>query len=274
MKVMGVLLSLCLLHGCGAGDGTGLDQNGQPLDPNIGIPVPQPPTDPNAVQPTLASIQDKVLTPNCTQCHSGSGAPLGLRMDDLATSIANLIDIDSVTNPLIKRVSPNQPDQCFFYLKIIGDPQAGNQMTLGQTPLSTEVQAVIRAWIENGAPIDDSQLVIGKNSLSFNRNTLTLAIQFSQPIEQDSLQANDVQLTAQNKGSQWDLNDANKQIQWLAPNRLSIQLSRFDPQIESVDISFNQNHLSSVTSTSGNWLDGDKDGIPGGEVRYEYAFKK
>ena len=99
-----------------------------------------------------------------------------------------------------------------------------------------------------------------------------MAIQFSQAIEQGSLQAVDVRLIAQNKGSQWDLNDVNTQLQWLTPMSLSIQISRFDPQIESVDIRFNQNPLSSVTSTSGNWLDGDKDGIPGGEVHYEYAF--
>jgi hypothetical protein len=273
MKVVALLLSLWVLTGCKAGDGSNLDENGQPFDPDSQPPVTQPSPEPDAIQPTLTSIQDKVLTPICTQCHIGGGAPLGLQMDDLDTSIANLINVDSVTNPLFKRVSPNQPDQSFFYLKIIGDPQAGNQMPLGQTPLSTEVQSVIKTWIENGAPIDDSQLVIGQNSLIFAKDTLTLSVQFSQPIEQASLRIEDVQLTAKTEDSQWIPSDATKQIKWLAPNRLSIQLSQFDPQIESIDISLNQNQLSSVISTSGNLLDGDKDGIPGGEVHYEYTFK-
>lgn len=273
MKVIALLLSLWVLHGCKAGDGANLDENGQPLDPETQPPVTQPPTEQDAIQPTLTSIQDKVLTPICTQCHIGGGAPLGLQMDDLQTSIANLIDVDSATNPQFKRVSPNQPDQSFFYLKIIGDPQAGNQMPLGQTALSSEVQSVIRTWIENGAPIDDSQLVVGQNSLSFAKDTLTLSVQFSQPIEQASLRIEDVQLTAKTENSQWDLSDATKQIKWLAPNRLSIEVSHFDPQIESIDIGLNQNQLSSVMSTSGNLLDGDEDGIPGGEIHYEYAFK-
>lgn len=273
MKVIALLLSLWVLNGCKAGDGSNLDENGQPLDPDSQPPVTQPPSEPDAIQPTLTSIQEKVLTPICTQCHIGGGAPLGLRMDDLATSIANLIDVDSATNPQFKRVSPNQPDQSFFYLKIIGDPQAGNQMPLAQTPLSSEIQAVIRTWIENGAPIDDSQLVIGQNNLSFAKDTLTLSVQFSQPIQQSSLRAEDLQLTAKANESQWNLSEVTKRVEWLTPNRLLIQLSEFDSQIESIDISLNQNQISSVMSTSGNLLDGDKDGIPGGEVHYEYAFK-
>jgi hypothetical protein len=273
MKVIALLLSLWVLSGCKAGEGSNLDENGQPLDPNTQPPVTQPPEEPDTIQPTLTSIQDKVLTPICTQCHIGGGAPLGLQMDDLATSIANLIDVDSATNPQFKRVSPNQPDQSFFYLKIIGDPQAGNQMPLAQTPLSSEVQAVIRTWIENGAPIDDSQLVVGQNTLSFAKDTLTLAVQFSQPIEQSSLSIEDIHLTAKTENSEWDASEVTTQIEWLTPNRLSIQFKQFDPQIKSINISLNQNQLSSVISTSGNLLDGDKDGIPGGEVHYEYTFK-
>ena len=268
MKVIVFLLSLWVLQGCGGGDGTNLDENGQPLDPND-----QTPSEPDTIQPTLTSIQDNVLTPFCTECHFGSSAPRGLQFDDLATTIANLIDVDSSANPQFKLVSPNQPEQSYFYLKIIGDPQAGNQMPLGQAPLSSEIQAVIKTWIENGAPIDDSQLVVGQNSLSFKQQTLTLTVQFSQPIEQQSLRAEDIQLTAKSQGRQWDLNNVNKQLDWLAPNRLSIQLTQFDSQIEAIDIGFNQNHLSSVVSTTGNLLDGDKDGIPGGEIHYEYTFK-
>ena len=268
MKVIVLLLSLWALLGCGGGEGTNLDENGQPIDPSD-----QPPSEPDTIQPTLASIQDNVLTPFCTQCHIGSSAPRGLQMDDLATSIANLIDVDSAANPQFKLVSPNQPEQSYFYLKIIGDPQAGNQMPLRQAPLSSEIQAVIKTWIENGAPIDDSQLVVGQNTLSFKQQTLTLTVQFSQPIEQQSLRAADVLLTAKSQGSQWDLSNVTKQLEWSAPNRLYIQISQFDAQIEAIDIGFNQHHLSSVISTSGNLLDGDRDGIPGGEIHYEYKFK-
>lgn len=273
MRVLAVLLSLWFLQGCKAGDGSGLDQNGQPIDPSAPPPDTTPPANNDGIQPNLTSIQDEVLTPICTQCHIGSGAPLGLRMDDLATSIANLIDVDSATNPLFKRVNPNLPDESFFYLKIVGDPQAGNQMPLGQTPLSSEVQGVIRTWIENGAPIDENQLVQGKSLVSIDQDTMTLTLQFSQPIDQNTLGVADVQANASTATNAWNIDDQNKQLNWITPSKLSIQLSNLSPQVQRVEVQLNQNHLSSILSTSGNWLDGDKDGIPGGAIRYEYSIK-
>ena len=59
MKALLPMLVCLYLFGCGAGDGTGLDQDGQPIDPDSSDPAPQPPVDPDALQPTLASIQEK-----------------------------------------------------------------------------------------------------------------------------------------------------------------------------------------------------------------------
>ena len=47
--------------------------------------------------PTFGSIQANVFTPICEQCHSGAGAPQGLRLD-AANSYALLVGVPSAEN--------------------------------------------------------------------------------------------------------------------------------------------------------------------------------
>ena len=66
------LLLLGFAAGC-AGNGEGLNQNGQPISSggNPGGPVTA----------DFQSIQDNVFTPICSQCHIGASAPEGLQLD-------------------------------------------------------------------------------------------------------------------------------------------------------------------------------------------------
>jgi hypothetical protein len=262
--------STIMLLGCGAGDGTGLDNKGQPIGDQTD-PTPEPEPDQEGIQATLESIQETVLTPICAQCHIGNNAPLGLRMDTLENSIANLLNVDAVTNPLFKRIEPGNPESSFLYLKIIGDPQAGNQMPLGQTPLSAQTQQVIRQWIEEGAVIGPDQLTLGAKVINTQPNSLTLMLNFSQPIANATLQANDFQLIANDKSSSWPDYGAQQQLTWHSAKKLELLITDLDPDAQSVSIKFNQSHLSSVLSENGIWLDGNHDGIAGGEVQYDYS---
>ena len=126
-----------------AGDGTGLDRFGNPL----GVDVP-------GLGPTLSSIQANILTPICTQCHTGAAAPLGLRFDDGA-SWAELVGVPSIEMPEMKLVQPGDPESSYLVWKIEGRAEiAGGQMPLALAALSTaEIQA-IRDWIANGAEDD------------------------------------------------------------------------------------------------------------------------
>ncbi len=123
-----------------AGEGTGLDEFGNPLGP--------PPPD---LQPTLSSIQANVFTPNCTQCHTGAVAPLGLALDE-GVARGNLVGVASVELPALLRVSPGKPDSSYVMWKIEGRSGViGERMPLGLSPLSAEQIQAVRGWIEAGA---------------------------------------------------------------------------------------------------------------------------
>lgn len=272
MKLLSSLVFVCLLSACGAGDGTGLDENGEPIGNQL-EPTPDP--DPRELQPNLTSIQEHVLTPICSQCHAGNNAPLGLRMDDLDTSFANLINVDSVTNPLFKLINPGEKaEQSFLFLKIIGDPQAGNQMPLGQTPLDNDTIEVFRNWIENGAPIDVQQVVLAQSKVTLNPNTqqLSIDLRFSQNISASSLQAGDIQLLEASSFTQQSIYDSGIELNWMSNKHLNLSGFSLSPESKSLTIRLNQDNISSVLSQSGFWLDGDRDGIPGGEFIYEHQF--
>ena len=139
----GVLLLGLALAGCGGGSGEGLDTNGRPIEAGGTAATP--------LQPTLASIQDRVFTPICTVCHAGAGAPQGLRLD-AANSYALLVAVSSNEAPGVMRVSPGQPDASYLVQKIEGHAAVGARMPLGGPYLDDATIAVIRQWIAAGAP--------------------------------------------------------------------------------------------------------------------------
>ncbi len=140
MAAKGFLFAPCflLLAACGAGNGEGLDANGQPITGN-----PSGDSD-------FQQIQDTVFTPICTQCHIGAGAPHGLRLD-AANSYALLVNVASDEVPSLKRVNPGNPDQSYLVQKIEGHAAVGGQMPLGQAPLPQDRIDLIRSWITAGA---------------------------------------------------------------------------------------------------------------------------
>jgi hypothetical protein len=129
--------------GC-AGNGKGLDQNGQPIGSggNPGGPVTA----------DFQSIQNNVFTPICSVCHIGAGAPEGLQLD-AAHSYNLLVGVPSVEQPNLLRVKPSDPANSYMLHKIEGAPGiVGGQMPLGETPLPQATIAAISQWITNGAP--------------------------------------------------------------------------------------------------------------------------
>jgi hypothetical protein len=129
------------LAGC-AGNGTGLDANGQPLVP--GAPGNGPLT------ADFASIQAQVFTPICTTCHAGADAPHGLRLD-AADSYNLLVGVPSVEVPGLLRVKPGDPDSSYLIQKLEGIAAVGARMPFGGPYLSDSTIAVIRQWITDGA---------------------------------------------------------------------------------------------------------------------------
>jgi hypothetical protein len=137
-----VAIVLVLVGGGSAcvGDGTGLDEFGNPLDGGAG-----------ELTPTLASIQRNIFTPICTACHTGSAAPLGLALD-AGVAWSNLVGVTSVERAPLRRVAPARPDSSYIVWKIEGRSGIiGGRMPLGQSPLTAEQIRAIRDWIAAGA---------------------------------------------------------------------------------------------------------------------------
>jgi methionine-rich copper-binding protein CopC len=137
------LMLLAGAAGC-AGNGQGLDQNGQPISAGGSTGGP--------VTADFQSIQNNVFTPICSKCHIGGGAPEGLQLD-AGHSYNLLVGVPSAEQPSLLRVKPSDPDNSYMVHKIEGLPGiTGGQMPLGETPLPQATIAAIRQWITNGAP--------------------------------------------------------------------------------------------------------------------------
>lgn len=266
--------SLLLFCACNAGSGNGLDDNGFPIsEAPVDTPTqPEPPAeDESGLSPTLASLQENVLTPICAQCHIGGNAPLGLQMDTVENSTANLINVDAVTNPQFKRVQPGNAANSFLYLKVIGDPQAGARMPLGQTPLDDATIALFEEWIDNGAPTDANQLVVASvaSKPSISAGIATLEVKFSQAIEPSSLLPSQISLAVKQNGTFTSVGADQIQLNWINPQQLAISFVLSTTAFSGISMQLNQPAISTIISQQDVILDGDRDGLPGGVFNYE-----
>jgi methionine-rich copper-binding protein CopC len=137
-----VALAAAAATGC-AGNGNGLDANGNPITPGSGGSTP--------LTADFQSIQDNVFTPICTRCHIGAGAPQGLQLD-AGHSYALLVGVASSEQPAVKRVEPGDPASSYIIRKLQGTAGiSGGQMPLGGPYLPQSTIDVIKQWITNGA---------------------------------------------------------------------------------------------------------------------------
>jgi len=100
-------------------------------------------------------IQQQILNPACVACHTDEGRTpsSGLNLKT-GVSIANLVNIASVGKAGAVRVIPGNPSGSYLIQKLEGAPDiVGLRMPRNGPPyLTTEQVALIRQWIQNGAP--------------------------------------------------------------------------------------------------------------------------
>jgi hypothetical protein len=139
------LLALAALPGC-AGNGVGLDANGNPLGSQAGC------------ADTVCFERDiqPIFTANCalSGCHAGTSPQQGQNLSD-GLAYQNIVNVPSHERPGMMRVLPFQPDSSYLVHKIQGDQASvggqGGRMPLGMTPLTPQQIDLIRAWITAGA---------------------------------------------------------------------------------------------------------------------------
>jgi len=136
------VLGAVALSGC-AGNGNGLDANGNPITPGGGGNTP--------LTADFQSIQEHIFTPICTKCHIGAGAPQGLQLD-ADHSYMLLVGVASTEQPTVMRVAPGDPDSSYIIRKLEGASGiSGERMPLGGPYLDQATIDVIRQWITAGA---------------------------------------------------------------------------------------------------------------------------
>ena len=291
--LMLILLSSLILLACKAGNGEGLNNQGRPnFETPVVVPLEttpnDPPVDPNKISANLNSIQEHVFTPICSVCHGGANPAAGQDLSSITSSITNLINVQS-SNPLFKRVLPDSPEQSYLYLKIIGNAQAGARMPLGQSALPDEAIKAIKEWISQGALVPNNIITptqisrikiskIKKNTKAGNKEKLKITLVFNQKINFSTLTNEQIVI------SQYQ----NEQLIALPSN--SISFSHINAHILTIscainlasttqlnkrqkfNLQLNNPSVSTITSISGQMLDGDHDGINGGVFSYDFSL--
>ena len=110
--------------------------------------------DSGAEDESFAAINERIFVPSCalSVCHSGNPPPFAPMSLDPEHSWNSLVGAPSIQQPELKRVEPFSPDESYLMRKLEG--KAKTRMPLGKPPLADEEVAVIRRWIERGAPND------------------------------------------------------------------------------------------------------------------------
>ncbi len=123
-----------------------------PSDP-VSRPSPDSSTVAGAKPPTDAAVSfskdiQPLFTRSCTDCHGGSA---GMFLDE-GESYGNLVNVPATKGCTSEmRVKPGDPDASVLYKRLTGS-SCGAQMPKKAPPLAVEEIALIRRWIESGAP--------------------------------------------------------------------------------------------------------------------------
>ena len=199
-KIFIILFSTSFFIACGGGGGSSSGGSGNNMNPtSTPTPTPEvtqtPTPEPTATTATatLSQLQSEIFTPRCSGCHSGGGAPQGLRLDSEANTFNDLVNVASNERPEILRVDPGSPDDSYLIHKVTGASGiVGGQMPLGQTPLTSDQINMMRDWIENGALQTGSAFLLQKVHTQDDIETLYFELEFSSNIDPSSVTENSV----------------------------------------------------------------------------------
>ena len=271
-RVLWLAMSVALL-GC-AGDGEGLDENGRPLDSG---PLP--------LVPTFASIQQNVFTPVCTRCHAGAAAPTGLRLDE-ASSYALLVNVASVEVPGLRRIRPGDPDLSYLVQKIEGRAAVGGRMPLNSPPLPQATIDVIKQWIREGAPRSVASSSPGSPATISAVTPLEqqiiegapreIIVQSAAALDTSSINLGSVAL--ERSGGDGSFAEGNEvavaavgiEVLSAEPTVIAIKLAPDQWLPDSYRLSVAGNGSIAVGDFGGNAIDGDGDGLPGGNFNLHF----
>jgi len=116
------------------------------------------PTTPSPTTPSVTfstQIQAQILNPACTACHTDDGRTpaAGLNLKS-GVAISSMVGVSSTAKPGAIRVIAGNPSGSYLVQKLEGAADiVGLRMPRNGPPyLTVEQVALIRQWIQNGAP--------------------------------------------------------------------------------------------------------------------------
>ncbi|WP_144394188.1 hypothetical protein [Pleionea sediminis] len=246
--ICGLLMAL-LVSACSPGTG----EFSEPVQDNDD-------NNPDNTEVSLTSIQETIFTPICSQCHFGSRAPRGLRLDSEALAYDNLVNIVAEGNSSFLRVEPENADDSFLMMKILGDPIAGQRMPLGLSPLTSSEINLIRQWINQGAlPSDNAKdFKISSFKVLASQNLLQLKIIFNQRIFEKDLFEQDISkhnVRIYNVTSAGERTIVSKYgVKRLSTNQIEVKIDTSNLRSKSIEIHLSDNTALPLHSTSGQTL--------------------
>ena len=262
-------LAFSTLTACGSGDGfVGSGGVVGPLEPNF-----------NSIQ---ANVFDQV----CEHCHSGANAPVGLRLD-AANSYANLVGVPSGERPNLRRVAPGDANNSYIIQKLEGTAGIGERMPAGLPALPQSDINVIRQWIANGAlPAAAGTGPIRVTSVSPEPSSKMLALPASITVgfdrELNAPSVTTATFTLTRAGADGMLGTADDVA--IAPASVTVPLANprsavmdlrgVPPVLDRYGITLVGTSPAAILDLSGNALDGESDGVAGGDFTAAFSVAK
>ncbi len=110
---------------------------------------PDPTPQPSGMTAKFSDIQAKVFNVSCASsgCHGGSIVASNLNLS-ASSSYNQLVNVNSLENPSLKRVAPGSSAQSFLIRKLEGN---GTSVMPPSGKLSKQIIDSIKAWIDRGA---------------------------------------------------------------------------------------------------------------------------
>jgi cytochrome c5 len=111
--------------------------------------VTDPEPQPTGMAAKFSEIQTKVFNVSCASsgCHGGSNVAANLNLTS-GNSYNQLVNVNSLENPALKRVAPGSSGQSLLIRKLEGN---GTSVMPPSGKLSKEIIDSVKAWIDRGA---------------------------------------------------------------------------------------------------------------------------
>ena len=262
-------LAFSTLTACGSGDGfVGSGGVVGPLEPNFN------------------SIQANVFDQYCEHCHSGANAPVGLRLD-AANSYANLVGVASGERPNLMRVAPGDANNSYIIQKLEGTAGIGERMPAGLPALPQSDINVIRQWIGDGAlPASAGTGPIRVTSVSPEPSSKMLALPasitvgFDRELNAPSVTTATFTLTRAGADGMLGTADdvaiapASVTVPLVNPRSAVMDLRGVPPVLDRYGITLVGTSPAAILDLSGNALDGESDGVAGGDFTAAFSVAK